>query len=348
MVKINIMKIERKTYRDGNLYPEVFNYLKELPDTILFHSQYTERHPFSIYNLSMQRITKAFKSVLNEIDQISKALFDANGNLNYRLDKLPELQKELLSAMQSHIDDCYRILKTLHPPATINEVFVERWLEKAKHPTYKDFQNNIKDYRNSFSLIVNKIKHNGGQFRPIMMYSRGRGIVAQDLKNGIKLFPDDARIVGYFLEGMQPDGCVGPDCDVHAGGKTAISLNRDLRFHFANLYRIGRHLKSAIVKAARLTHEIDLPHPGLVEPTPYQKEIDQIAEQVSRLPSLFFEDEWSKAIPNIMYYRNVQSSELVLEFPGTRQMIWQGDVTVYGEIQVDSVSLEYRIPYMGS
>jgi hypothetical protein len=33
------MKIERKTYRDGNLYPEVFNYLKELPDDILFHSK---------------------------------------------------------------------------------------------------------------------------------------------------------------------------------------------------------------------------------------------------------------------------------------------------------------------
>ena len=28
------MKIERKTYRDGNLYPEAFNYLKSLPENI--------------------------------------------------------------------------------------------------------------------------------------------------------------------------------------------------------------------------------------------------------------------------------------------------------------------------
>jgi hypothetical protein len=294
----------------------------------------------------MQRIEKAFKLILNEIDQISIALFDANGDLNYKLDKLPELQKELLSAMQSHIDDCYRILKTLHPPATVNEKFVERWLEKAKHPTYKDFQNNVKDYRKSFAPIVNKIKHNGGQIRSMMMYSRGSGIVAQDLKHGIQLFPADARIVGYFLESMQPDGCVGPDCAVHTDGKTAISLNHDLRFHFANLYRIGHHLKCAIIRAVRLTHKINLPHPGLVKLTPYQKGIDQIAEQVSQIPSLFFENEWSKATPNVMYYRKVQGSELLLEFPGTRQMIWQGDVRIYGEIQVDSVSLQYRIPYM--
>jgi hypothetical protein len=343
------MKIERNTYRDGNLYPEVFNYLRELPESILFHSDYTERHPFSIYNLSIQRIMKAFRAVLNEIDQISIALFDANENLNYSLDNLLDFQKELLSAMHSHLDDCYRILKTLHPPSNINKNFVEKWLEAAKHPTYKDFQNNISNYRDSFSLIVNKTKHNGGQFRSIMIYSRGRGIVAQDLKNGIKLFLKDVRIVGYFLEGMQPDGCVGPDCEVHSGGKTAISLNRDLRFHFANLYRIGRHLKRAIVKAARLTHGIDLSHPcEKIEPTSYPNDIEQVAEQVSRLPSLFFEDEFSKPTPNVMYYRNTRGSELKLEFPGTRQMTWQGDVTVHAGIQLDSVSLKYRIPYIES
>jgi hypothetical protein len=80
------MKIERKTYKDGNLYPEVFNYLKNLPDSILFHSDHTEYHPFSIYNRSIDRIVKAFRSVLNELEQVSNALFDANGHPTYRLD----------------------------------------------------------------------------------------------------------------------------------------------------------------------------------------------------------------------------------------------------------------------
>jgi hypothetical protein len=100
------MKIERKIYRDGSLYPEVFNYLKSLPDNILFHSAYTERHPFSIYTRSMERILKAFSAVLNEVETISIALFDDIDNPRYSLEKLPEIQKELLSSLQSYIDNC--------------------------------------------------------------------------------------------------------------------------------------------------------------------------------------------------------------------------------------------------
>ena len=91
------MKLERQTNKDGNLYPEVFNYLNSLPDNIVFHSSYSERHPLSIYSLSIQRIVEAFKAVLDEVDLIYTAWFDAKGDINYRLDKLPKLLKELLS-----------------------------------------------------------------------------------------------------------------------------------------------------------------------------------------------------------------------------------------------------------
>ncbi|MFM2315617.1 MAG: hypothetical protein RLZZ04_4895 [Cyanobacteriota bacterium] len=248
------MKLERQTDRDGNLYPEVFNYLESLPDNVIFHSSYSERHPLSIYSLSIQRIIEAFKEVLDEINLIYAALFDAKGNLNHRLDKLPKLHKELLSSLQSHIDDCFRILKTIHPPISKNEMFVERWLEKAKHPTYKDFENAIKDYRNSFFPIVNKIKHSGGQLRSLLMYSGNKGWIEYHSKTRIKLFPHNTRIVGYYIEGVQSDDCIGADPEIHPGGNTAISFNRDLRFHFANLYRISHHLKRAVVKAVQKLH----------------------------------------------------------------------------------------------
>lgn len=340
------MKLERKTRRDGNLYPDVYNYLRSLPDDVLFHADYTERHPFSIYNLSIQRVILAFKAVLDELDQVSTALLDSSEHLNYRLENLPKLQQELLHSLQSHIDDCYRILKTIHPPVSIDEIFVERWLEKAKHPTYKDFQNAVKDYRKSFAMIVNKIKHNGGQLRPLMMYARGQGIVVHHLGSGIKFSLKDARIVGYFLEGMQPSGRVGPDCDVHPDGKTAISLNRDLRYHFANLYRIGNHLRRAIVRAVRRIHGVDLPQPIVTELSPRQEEIEQVAERISSLPPLFFQSEFFKATPDVTFLRNTQGAELTLEFSRTRRVTWSGDVMIYGEIQVDSVCLEYQLPYM--
>ncbi|MBE9227807.1 hypothetical protein IQ264_20500 [Phormidium sp. LEGE 05292] len=339
------MKIERKTHRDGNLHPEAFNCLKLLPESFTYHKDHTERHPFSIYSNSIQRVMKAFKAVLDEIDRISMALFDTTGHLDYRLNKLPDLQNELLHALQSHIDDCYRILKVIHPFSQVNEKFVESWLKQAKHPAYKDFHNAIEGYRESFAPIVNKIKHNGGQLRPIMMYSSGRGIVARTVEKGIQTFPKNARIVGYYLEGMQPNGCIGPDCEIHPDGKTAISLNRDLRYHFANLYRVGHHLRAAIARTVRHIHGIKLPRPVAVEYTAGQYNIESIAEQVSKLPLLFFENEFFKETPDIKFYRHSGNPDLILETPGYRYMTWEGEVMIYSEIQVDAVCPEYQIPY---
>lgn len=341
-----MLKLERKIYRDGNLHPEPYNCLKSLPEGFTHHQDHTERHPFSIYSLSIQRVMQSFHAVLDEIDRIDTALFDATGHLDYRLNKLPDLQKELLAALQSHIDDCYRILKVIHPyNSEIKEKFVESWLKQAKHPAYQHFYNSIKDYRESFAPIVNKIKHNGGQLRSIMMYSSGRGIVARTVEKGIQTFPKNVRIVGYYLEGMQPNGRIGPDCEIHADGKTAISLNYDLRYHFANLYRVGHHLRNAIATTVRHFHRIKLPRAVAVNNTASQYDLESIAERVSKLPLLFFQNEFSKKTPDIKFYRHSGNADLILETPGSRYMTWEGEVIIYSEIQVDAVCLEYQIPY---
>jgi hypothetical protein len=340
------MELNRKTYRDGNLHPEAFNCLKLLPEDVVYHQDHNERHPFSIYSLSIQRVMQAFSAILDEIDRCYSALFDAAGKLDYSLGKLPALQKELLHALQSHIDDCYRILKVLHPSSIqVQEKFVERWLQEIRHPAYKDFRNATNDYRESFAPIVNKIKHNGGQLRPIMMYSRGRGIIGHTVEKDIQTFPKNARIVGYFLEGIQPSGSIGPDCEIHPGGKTAISLNRDLRYHFANLYRIGSHLRNATARTVRHIHGIKLPRPSAVTYSGGQYDIESIAERVSKLPPLFFKNEFPKTTPNVKFYHHSGNTELILETPGSRYMTWDGEVMIHCEVQVDSVCLEYQIPY---
>lgn len=339
------MKLERKIYRDGNLHPDAFNCLKLLPESVTYHKDHTERHPFSIYSLSIQRVMLAFKAVLDEVDLVYTALFDATGRLNYRLNKLPDLQKELLHALQSHIDDCYRILKVLHPPIQVEEKYVETWLGKVNHPAYKELRNAINSYRESFAPIVNKIKHSGGQLRSIVMYSRERGVVARTIDKNIQFFPQNARIVGYYLEGMQPNGRIGPDCEIHPDGKTAISLNRDLRYHFANLYRIGHHLRNAIARTVRHFHGKKLPRPVAVTSTTGQYDIESIAERVSKLPLLFFENEFSKATPDIKFYPGSRSAVLTLETPGSPYMAWHGQVIIYSEIQTDGASCEYQIPY---
>jgi hypothetical protein len=259
------MKIDRKTYRDGNLHPEAFNYLKCLPSNIDYYKNHTERHPLSIYSLSLQKVMKAFIAILDEIEQVNYALFNAEGKLDYSLTKLSILQKELLESLLYHIDDCYRVLKVLHPYSAIEERFVESWLQKAKNPAYKDFSQAIKSYRESFAPIVNKIKHNGSTLRAIIMHSHEQNLVTNPLEKKIKVFPENIRLAGYFLEGVHPNGNIGPDPEIHQNGKSAISLNRDLRYHFAHIYRIGHHLKKAIIKTVRHVEKTDLPYPNFVE-----------------------------------------------------------------------------------
>jgi hypothetical protein len=340
-----MMKLERKTHRDGNLHPKAFNCLNLLPENFTYHKDHIERHPFSIYSLSLQNVMQSFQAVLDEIDLISTALFNADGRLDHPLDRLPDLQRELLYALHSHIEDCYRILKVIHPfDNNGKEKSVDSWLQKVKHPGYKNFYPEIKDYRNSFALIVNKIKHNGGQLRPIMMYSEEHNIVARTVKKGIQTFPRDARIVGYFLEGMQPDGCIGPDCDVHPDGKTAISLNRDLRYHFANVYRVGHHLRSAIATTVNKLHGEKLPPDAPVDTTSsYNMEL--IAERVSKLLPLFFPNEFFKKTPDVKFHRHNKNADLILEVPGSQYMAWDGEVRICYNQQMDAVCLNYRMPY---
>jgi hypothetical protein len=66
---------------------------------------------------------------------------------------------------------------------------------------------------------------------------------------------------------MQPNGRIGPDCEIHRDGTTAISLNLDLRYHFANLYRVGDHLRSAIASTVRKLHGKKLPRDLAVNDT---------------------------------------------------------------------------------
>ncbi|MEG4508161.1 hypothetical protein QUA81_31835 [Microcoleus sp. F6_B4] len=341
-----MMKLERKTYRDGNLHPKAFNCLNLLPERFTYHKDHTERHPFSIYSRSIQKVMQSFHAVLDEIDQISTTLFNADGHLDYPLDKLPHLQKELLYDLQSHLDDCYRILKVIHPfNSKGKEKFVESWLQKVKHPGYKDFHKEINGYRDSFAPIVNKIKHNGSQLRPIMMYSMRGGIVGRTVEKGIQIFPKNARIVGYFVEGMQPNGHIGPDCEIHPDGVSAISLNRDLRYHFANLYRVGHHLNTAIVRTVRELHKIELPRAVAVNDTASQYYIESLAERVSKLPPLFFKNEFSKKTPDIKFHRQNGNADLILEVPGSQYMTWKGEVMIHSEIQVDAVCPYYQLPY---
>jgi hypothetical protein len=88
-----------------------------------------------------------------------------------------------------------------------------------------------------------------------------------------------------------------------------------------------------------------LPRDVAVNDTASQYDIESIAERVSKLPPLFFENEFSKKTPDIKFHRHNGNADLILETPGSQYMTWDGEVMIYSEIQVDAVCPYYQLPY---
>ena len=337
--------ITRKVHRDGNLYPEAHNLLKIIPEGFLYHISHGDRHPFSRYSNSLQKILGNYSLVLNEVNAINVAILDSNESIIYDFNKLSKAQEGLLFALLSHFDDCYAVLKSICPPDSSNtEVFVDRRLKIANHPTFPSFKTDISVYRDSFDGIVNNIKHEGGKLCSLVKISRHKGIVQQPRKSRIAYLHANARLAGYYLEGMQPDGTIGPHPEIHPGN-VAISLNYDLRYHFANIYRISKRLSEAVRRGVKLIHGEDLPYTPKLEKAPRQEEWAQIAEQISKIPKLFYRNEFNKNAPDISVEGKPESAMLIIAMPGSKGIPWQGEILIQSMFQIDSSSLSYRPPY---
>ena len=327
------MQVTRSVVRDGNLNPPAFNVLhtQVLPGTVLHHTAYSLRHPQAIYTISLSRITQAFISVLDARDGVDTAPVNAEQHLDFDASALLKAQEELLEALLSHIDDCYSVLKALHPPTSLKHPprEADKWLYAAKHPTVSAFASNIRPYRSAFAPIVNRVKHEHGRLRSVVFYGAR------------------SRIPGYFAEGVDTKEQVGPDPVIHPGN-TAISFNRDLRFHFVWLYLVGAHLQQAVEGALKKQYQLRLSIQRREDQDAHmQADLTRIAERINALPFQFFPDEIQKPSPEIGVQVTDKDTELILVYPSSSrafgptsgmrtQAAWSGD----------GVTRTWRLPYM--
>ncbi len=318
----------------GNLCPEVFNCLHSLPDIALQHTDHNLRHPIGIYSISFQRVIQAFQDILTENDKVYYAPLKEDGGIDFNTNLLLKAQKELLDSLMAHIDDTYQILKALYPASRLTKPvsFADKWLEQAKHPTSARFKHLIKPYRDSFAPIVNRMKHEHGPLRALIMCNFDQQQNARQ------------RIVGYFVEGVDKNGTVGPDIKIH-GRDRAISFHRDLRYHFVHLYQVDHFLSQAIVEAINKTYSSHFT-PSVYVDGP-STEIINIAEKISQLPFLFFFDEVNKLTPTVELSTDYQSVALTLNntshIKATSLLRWRVQISYSG----DSVTKSWAMPYMG-
>jgi len=318
------MKIIRSKIIHGNFDTDLFSILENIPDNILYHSEHTLRHPKAIYYLASTRLYESFEECLNLLQNYDNSNNQRTFFLAY---------KEVLDSLMSFIDDTYNILKCFYPASSVrkNIIFAHKWVEQADKKTYNDYNSRITNYREKLAPIVNKIKHEHGRFR------------------SIEFVTSIGNIYGYFIEGVESDGTVYPDKSIHKpykGFPTAISFNRDLKFHIINFFDVAHQLKVVISKFISKKHNITLPnatHNGSKD-----TQILQICSMIANLPNLFFYDEYDKQIPEVKIY-----SDQELEFIYGNNKIIQPYVNAKISVETtitDGTSkyFKFRVPYWQS
>lgn len=240
--------------------------LTHLKDVHFFHAERGLRHPLSAYRVSFNRVIEAMTPLLDGLEQFNALPADTAYD-DDRLSKQIRLATEnTLKALQEHIDACKGVIRSLFPEDPKEA--------KAEGRLLRSFREAIKFSEVRFGSQANAIKHRTARVRLLhISYIGGMSTL------------------GYFIEGNVELGRVGPDPDIHKGGKTAFSFNREMRICVMGLYQISE----ALFLFVRGRHGlIDTPLPEADD-----HEWRSLLSRVSRLPIWLFPDEYRMSFPHV-------------------------------------------------
>ena len=300
------MNLIRTIKKNGNLDTDLFNLLSSIPDNMLFYKEHPGlRHPLGIYNIASSKVYGSFSKALNSYGEYLSVRGEShrlknNSQLNKEANQKQEIlhqnYKNLLYALAEFIDSTYIILQCFYPKNACKskEKFVYKWLSNIDSKTCNIYYNKIKEYRDELFLIVNKLKHSNARISELL--------ASADYQKGICC---------YFIEGINASGAMSPDCEIHKrynGSITAISFNRDFKYHFISYYFVSHYLKTTIEYMINKKYGIKikiLPQGDKIGP------VNLICE-LQNLPELFFVNEYNKKVPKICI--NNDKTELSLYF----------------------------------
>ncbi|MCB9748290.1 MAG: hypothetical protein H6755_07765 [Candidatus Omnitrophica bacterium] len=167
-----------KTFSDTkSLYPRVFSVLRNLPQEVIYSSDYQPelRHPGAILNRATQEIVESMHKVLSVYNQFATPEFFSGKS---KPDDYENMLKEtviLLGHADSFIDECFIILKCLCPPPAQeqgqNVKFVYEWLKLNGFTCGATFNSYTADIKQYISFFTNRLKHGNQRLDGFLMKS---------------------------------------------------------------------------------------------------------------------------------------------------------------------------------
>lgn len=265
---------------DG-IRPEAHSFLARYGSDRFHHAEYGLRHPAAAYAISVERVWPAFLGSLDLAEQVaaSRSFGDPTNNLWHG--PLLEAHERLLYSLFEHLEDCESILQCCLPKAT----------HFGRNPSARTYRQAISTYRARIGRIVNTIKHRQGRLRPVVFFG-----------------PKYASL-GYFVEGVLPNGAIGPDPRVHASTSQAFSFALDLRLHYFMIFLASRALNVAVEEIC------GAPSPTPAIPNSSDLRVWQIAGRLSRFTTIIFPDESPRLFSAVEVRGGPHGLELHLSCP---------------------------------
>jgi len=254
--------------------PEVVGYLASIKEFEYSYKEYNLRHPCAIFNLSSHYVIQDFIDILTELEENQNNYIRRKSNLGIKF-------RNLINNFFKFRDSCYEILvscsKKHSPP--FERQFLWRWLEANKYESGKEFFNKTKDEVGFFEKIYNKLKHTSNVIQPVDFLNR-----------------NNKGIMGFYLEGIDSKGSVGPDESLHPrfhGQNTGNSYNFVLRKLYYLLYKVSEIIKEVLIKHFKDVYNIDLPFNDAYDNS-NDKIWKELYERMNRLPEAYFPNEFGK------------------------------------------------------
>ncbi|MBI5351386.1 MAG: hypothetical protein HZB50_01980 [Chloroflexi bacterium] len=295
------------------LYPSAVEKLSSNFSTPLYFQEYNLRHPLGIYNISIGKVIHCFKETLNELLSIS--ITNAEISPKIHDEKLLLQVERLLYSLMEHMDDCENILRCFYP----------KKIKLNDQSAVSYFLTSTNNYRTHIGKVVNNLKHKQGRLRTIVFYH-----------------PNGEKHLGYFVEGINKDGSVGPNPLIHSGGSTAFSYSRDIPYHIYNLYLTSHFLCNSIDTIANASFE------SFSVEEKKKADIFDVLNLVQSLPLIVFPDEFEKEFPLVKLV-NSQDGEIILDLDLKKHPHGLTTIKSPSKIQVifkgDGVSREFKLPY---
>lgn len=293
------MNISKKIHPQGK---SLLRLLKSTPETFALHLSEGQRHPSATYALSLTRTLRRLDEVLDRLKAYTLSVqLDAHDGADQQL---AEASEELIAQIAKHIDDGRTVVANYF--GIESEVLAR-------------FVTSTRSLSEARLLQAERIARHGERVRLISFMA------------------PSAIVSGFFVEGVDAAGTLGPSPSVHAGNG-AFSYNLYLRKLLVDLVSLNARLYETVAGAGiRENNAISASeNPDLI----------RIAARIAELGIQAFPDEVRGHLPAIAVKREAQGDAATVAATSLKKgVLPPSPCTISVSAEAERLVGGYRVPY---